>query len=79
MLDNAMQFYNVQCGQSARHQSTIYNWMDRNKQLRSRQIIGDGLIDALDVGRRPPPNDPPAPNPNSTFSEENEFQWNQST
>ena len=30
MLDNAMQFYKIQCGQSARHQSTIYDWMDRN-------------------------------------------------
>ena len=61
MLDNTMGFYKVECGQLACCQSTIYDWMSRHKQLRSGQLIGEGLTDVWDVGQRPTPNDPLRP------------------
>ena len=78
MLDNAMHFYKIECGQSDRHQSTIYDWMDRYEQLRSGQLIGERLTDAWDVGQWPPPIASTEPQSNLTSSEEQEFHWNQS-
>ena len=46
ILDSAMRFHKIKCGQSAHHQSTIYDWMSHNNKLRSRRLIGEGLIDA---------------------------------
>jgi len=76
-LDNAMRFHKVECEQSARHQSTIYDWMSRHKKLRSGRIIGEGLINAWDVGKRPPPIVFAPTHSHSDSSEEIEFQWDQ--
>ena len=77
VLDNAMRFHKIKCGQSARRQSTIYNWMSGHKKLHSGRLIGEGLIDAWDVGKRPPPTIPAPVHLHSDSSEENEFQWDQ--
>ena len=77
ILDNAMRFHKIECVQSARHQSMIYNWMSRHKKIRSGHLIGEGLINTWDVGNRPPPTIPTPAHLHSVSSEENEFQWDQ--
>ena len=59
ILDNAMRFYKTECEQSAQQQSTIHDWLSRHKRLRSGRLIGQGLVNAWDVGKRPTPTIPP--------------------
>ena len=81
MLNNARKFYEVECKQNAQQQTTIYNWMARYKKLRSGRIIGEGLTNAWDVGRRPHFPLPPTTlqRQTSECSEEHEFDWEPST
>jgi ribonuclease HI len=53
LLNNARKYYEVECAQQARNQSTIYDWIHSYTVLRSGRIVGDGLVDSWIMGRRP--------------------------
>ena len=75
ILDNTMHFHKIECGQLARRQSTIYDWMSRHKKRCSGGLVVEGLTGAWHVGRRPTPKTPSPTHLHSNSSEENEFQW----
>ena len=74
MLNNARDYYEVQCNQHQARQRTIYDWIHGYKELRSGRLIGHGLVDAWVYGRRPPP-PTHTYDDDSTSTEEAEFDW----
>ena len=45
LLKNARKYYEIECNQKARNQSTIYDWIHSYTVLRSGCIIDSGLED----------------------------------
>ena len=68
----------VECQQKARNQTTIINWLQKSKELRSGRIIGEGLRDAWAYGCRPTQPDLISGEEDSgKETEEEEFDWEQ--
>jgi hypothetical protein len=79
-LDNARDYYEVECQQKARNQTTIITWLQhQSKELRSGRIVGEGLRNAWAYGRHPTKS-ANISDPESTDeeTEEEEFTWDQS-
>ena len=53
LLNNARKYYETECNQRARNQSTIFDWLHSYTILRSGRILGEGLTDSWVAGRRP--------------------------
>ena len=75
-LNNAREYFEVECQQKAQNQTTIINWLQQSKELRSGRIIGEGLRDVWAYGRRPTqPNHISGEEDSDEETEEEEFDW----
>ena len=74
ILNNARDYYETECLQRAKNQSTIFDWLHSYTELRSGRLVGEGLNDVWAKGRRPTQQNTSLDHGN-TMSDEAEFAW----